>query len=149
MRAPAFVTGLVCLVGLVTTARAEPTDLGGVKLGQKMKKAKSSEVTWQGCSGTLVPTVKKKKVTAVELVIEDSCGQPEDADPDVAAKQISDAITAAMGAPPVTNAQGDQLGEGKKVSMILTSDEGGGVSVPEIWLVPPTTHRTCWSDDGF
>jgi hypothetical protein len=123
-------------------ARADLPDLGGIKLGQKYKKAKPKKVTLYGCTGKLygsAPDKGKDKIVNKVHFEADKCSDTATAD----------AITKAFGAPPVVNAQGDRLWEGTTNAVLLFKiDYSNGVVVQ---LVPPQPDgkRVCWAKDGF
>jgi len=134
------VTFTLALAAAASTARADITSLGGYSLGQKLTKYKAKKITLYGCAGTIEPRIEKKKVTRVLFEVAPGCA---------AAGAIADALTKELGSAPVANAEGDKLWEGTTGSVILTKVLGGGGDQPEVLVVPPTTKRVCWPDDGF
>jgi len=122
--------------------RAEVAALGGLALGQEVKKTSMTKTTVYGCAGRLYPsTDRKHKVTEVRFEA-DSCK-------DVAA--VVAAISKEFGGSPIANDEGDRLWEGKRASVILSASLGRGPSTPVLILLPPGpgSKRTCWKDDGF
>ena len=89
---------LLVLGALAAPAHADIVKLGGYKLGQKVKKAKTRKMTLLGCPGTLEVHLTRKKVSKLRFEVSVGCS-------------ISiDTVTSQMGgAAPITNAAGDQL----------------------------------------
>jgi hypothetical protein len=144
---------LACSIGSAGVAHAEPTSLGGFSLGQTVAKGKTSvDAEAYGCKGSAYASVDKKhKVTAVTFDAEPgSCAGGEDGDMEAAFNKVGDAISADMGGKANANAQGDQLWDGTKISMIENAGGNGGFPIIEIHLLAagPGAQRACW-DDGF
>lgn len=128
-----------CCLALVlaTAAHAEVTNMGGFKLGQKVKKPKSANATVFGCAGSVRPEIdKKKQVTSVEF-------EPKGC----AADALTATITKEFGAEPIANVAGDKLWEGKAASVMFLAS----AITPVVRLVKPGggSKRVCWPDDGF
>jgi hypothetical protein len=121
-----------------TPASAEIDKLGGMKLGDKVK-PRATPATLYGCAGTIAPDVDgARRVVRVRF-------RTKRCSPDALARAISrEARTK-----PVANAIGDQLWEGARSSVIISTSLATKAS-PVILLVPAVRGaRACWPNDGF
>lgn len=142
------VVGMLCATSV---AYADPTELGGISLGQKMKKAKPKAANVFGCDGTLFTTVAKGKVTKVAFMIDPdaSCMTGDDVTPGVPTPALLAAISSAAGVSPVDNDYGAVRWDGASAAFVLVPTGGGDMPVLEVDLVKTTAHPVCWAGDGF
>jgi hypothetical protein len=128
--------GLLVLLA-ASPAAAEITSLGGFSRGQEPASGKGKKDTLLGCAGTAYPSLgQDKKVTRVRFEPSD-CGS-----------KLAEALGKELKTPPLVNAGGDLLWEGKTATLMFVRPKGPGAA---LLLLPPGdgAKRVCWADDGF